>query len=98
MSDAKIAIIGLGYVGLPLARLFATRYYTVGFDINEARINELKLGVASTLEVEVELLQSVLTQDSKAEKGLFLTNQLEALKDCNKYIVTVTPKVDKKKR
>lgn len=98
MSNAKIAIIGLGYVGLPLARLFATRYYTVGFDINEARINELKLGVDSTLEVEEELLQSVLTQDSKAEKGLFITNQLEDLKDCNYFIVTVPTPVDKNNR
>src|SRR5690606_30897060 len=98
MSDAKIAIIGLGYVGLPLARLFATKYFTVGFDINEARINELKLGVDSTLEVEEELLQSVLTQDPKAEKGLFITNQLDDLKNCNYFIVTVPTPVDKNNR
>ena len=60
MSNIKIAVIGLGYVGLPLARLFATKYPVVGFDINQPRVNELMRGKDSTLEVEDDLLKSVL--------------------------------------
>ena len=62
MRKDKIAIIGLGYVGLPLARLFATKYPVVGFDINTDRISELMSGVDSTLEVDNETLQSVLIE------------------------------------
>lgn len=98
MNDTRIAVIGLGYVGLPLARLFATRFKTIGFDINETRIHELKLGVDSTLEVEGELLQSVLVDNLNVEKGLYITNQLEELKDCNYFIVTVPTPVDKNNR
>ena len=60
MSDIKIAVIGLGYVGLPLARLFATKYSVVGFDINTERIAELRSGTDSTLEVEKDVLKAVL--------------------------------------
>lgn len=60
----KIAVIGLGYVGLPLARLFATQYPVVGFDINQKRIEELRTGNDSTLEVEADVLQSVLVDHS----------------------------------
>ncbi|MET3730826.1 nucleotide sugar dehydrogenase [Moheibacter stercoris] len=94
----KIAIIGLGYVGLPLARLFATKYPTVGFDINSHRIAELKKGIDSTLEVEEELLKSVLVETSTQENGLYITDQLDELKDCNYYIVTVPTPVDKNNR
>lgn len=94
----KIAIIGLGYVGLPLARLFATKYPTVGFDINSHRIAELKNGIDSTLEVEEELLKSVLVDTSTQENGLYITDQLDELKDCNYYIVTVPTPVDKNNR
>ena len=69
MKDIKIAIIGLGYVGLPLARLFATKYNVVGFDINEKRINELNQGHDSTLEVEAAVLQAVLKTDSNDDIG-----------------------------
>jgi UDP-N-acetyl-D-galactosamine dehydrogenase len=62
MNQSKIAIIGLGYVGLPLARLFATKYSVVGFDINTERIKELKSGKDSTLEVENQVLTSVLVE------------------------------------
>ena len=62
----KIAIIGLGYVGLPLARLFATRYDVVGFDINEKRISELNSGFDNTLEIDNELLKSVLKFDTQS--------------------------------
>ena len=58
-NNIKIAIIGLGYVGLPLARLFATKYSVIGYDINDDRISELKKGIDSTLEIENELLQQV---------------------------------------
>ncbi|CAN0456471.1 unnamed protein product, partial [Scytosiphon promiscuus] len=89
MSIPKIAIIGLGYVGLPLARLFATKYPVIGFDINTERIKELQSGRDNTLEVEDEVLQAVLQESINMETGLFCTNNLEDIKDCNYYIVTV---------
>ena len=98
MKKDKIAIIGLGYVGLPLARLFATKYSVVGFDINENRISELMSGVDSTLEVDNETLQSVLVSDTSESNGLFCTNQLDKIKDCNYYIITVPTPVDKNNR
>jgi UDP-N-acetyl-D-galactosamine dehydrogenase len=98
MKNIKIAIIGLGYVGLPLARLFATKYPTVGFDINESRIKELKSGTDSTLEVEDEVLQAVLRTNSKMDTGLFCTNNLKDIEDCNYYIVTVPTPVDSTNR
>jgi UDP-N-acetyl-D-galactosamine dehydrogenase len=94
----KIAIIGLGYVGLPLARLFATKYSTVGFDINKVRISELNEGHDSTLEVEDEILQAVLTDTFSDKNGLYCTNDLTVLKECNVYIVTVPTPVDKNNR
>jgi len=94
----KIAIIGLGYVGLPLARLFATKYNTVGFDINEVRINELRSGIDTTLEVEDNVLQSALVDNANEEKGLYLTNQLDEIRDCNYFVVTVPTPVDKNNR
>ena len=98
MVKDKIAIIGLGYVGLPLARLFATKFSVVGFDINPKRISELMSGVDSTLEVDTETLQSVLVNDSSESNGLFCTNQLDKIKDCNYYIITVPTPVDKNNR
>ena len=95
MSTVKIAIIGLGYVGLPLARLFATKYTVVGFDINPQRIAELKQGVDTTQEVDNNLLKKVLTTAHSADKGLFVTEDSSYLKDCNYYIVTVPTSVDK---
>jgi len=94
MSE-KIAIIGLGYVGLPLARLFATKFSVVGFDINQQRISELNNGIDLTLEVEEELLKSVLVAKSSNEIGLYCSNQLTDISDCNYYIVTVPTPVDK---
>ncbi|GAA4045019.1 nucleotide sugar dehydrogenase [Flavobacterium chungnamense] len=96
--DIKIGIIGLGYVGLPLARLFATKYPVVGFDINQNRISELNKGNDFTLEVEKELLQSVLVEKPSSKVGLFCTTQLEDIKDCNYYIITVPTPVDKNNR
>ena len=94
----KIAIIGLGYVGLPLARLFATKFSVLGFDINSDRISELMSGIDSTLEVDNETLQSVLVDDDSESNGLFCTNQLDKIKDCNYYIITVPTPVDKNNR
>jgi len=98
MKKDKIAIIGLGYVGLPLARLFATKYSVVGFDINPKRISELMSGNDTTLEVDNETLQSVLIGEDSDEIGLFCTNQLDKIKDCNYYIITVPTPVDKNNR
>lgn len=94
----KIAIIGLGYVGLPLARLFATKYNVVGFDINQKRIDEIRQGKDLTLEVEDEILQAVLKSENNSENGLFVSSNLEDIKDCNYYIVTVPTPVDKNNR
>ena len=98
MKKDKIAIIGLGYVGLPLARLFATKFSVVGFDINTDRISELMSGLDSTLEVDTETLQSVLISEDSDLNGLFCTNQLDKIKDCNYYIITVPTPVDKNNR
>ena len=94
----KIAVIGLGYVGLPLARLFATKYPVVGFDINTNRIAELNSGVDATLEVENEILQSVLVDKTSNANGLYCSATLEDIADCNYYIVTVPTPVDKNNR
>lgn len=94
----KIAVIGLGYVGLPLARLFATKYPVVGFDINTSRIAELNNGVDATLEVENEILQSVLVEKTSSANGLYCSATLEDIADCNYYIVTVPTPVDKNNR
>jgi UDP-N-acetyl-D-galactosamine dehydrogenase len=98
MNKDKIAIIGLGYVGLPLARLFATKYSVVGFDINQERIKELTAGIDSTLELDNNTLQAVLLKESKETNGLFCTNELDQIKDCNYYIITVPTPVDKNNR
>jgi UDP-N-acetyl-D-glucosamine/UDP-N-acetyl-D-galactosamine dehydrogenase len=100
----KIAIIGLGYVGLPLARLFATQYPVVGFDINQKRIDELQNGHDNTLEVEDTDLQAVLLdkcpfrEDMKGTNGLFCTNHLTDIQAANIYIITVPTPVDKHHR
>jgi UDP-N-acetyl-D-galactosamine dehydrogenase len=94
----KIAVIGLGYVGLPLARLFATKYKVVGFDINTTRIEQLRNGHDGTLEVEDEILQAVLLKNNGEGKGLFCSYELNDIKDCNYYIVTVPTPVDKNNR
>ncbi|MFN1215982.1 nucleotide sugar dehydrogenase [Chryseobacterium kwangjuense] len=98
----KIAVIGLGYVGLPLARLFATRYPVVGFDINQKRIEELNSGTDSTLEVEDDVLKAVLKHESPfnkdAENGLYCSADINDIQDANIYIVTVPTPVDKHNR
>ena len=89
-SEDKIAVIGLGYVGLPLAVEFGKIYDTVGFDVNQARIDELKSGTDSTLEVDDAELKS-------ADK-LSYTLSLDDIADCNIYIVTVPTPIDDYKR
>ena len=91
----KIAVIGLGYVGLPLARLFATKYDVVGFDINTKRVSELNSGLDATLEISEDLLQTVLKRQNTNENGLYCTINIEDIKTCNYYIVTVPTPVDK---
>ncbi len=90
LSDKKIAVIGLGYVGLPLAVEFGKRYQTVGFDINDDRIAELRRGEDSTLEVEPENLES--------STQLSFTTQLSDIADCTIYVVTVPTPIDRNKR
>ena len=98
-TDVKIGVIGLGYVGLPLARLFATKYPVVGFDINTARVAALMKGLDSTLEVEDDILQSVLVNDLAALKtGLYCSAELDAITGCNYYIITVPTPIDKNNR
>lgn len=89
MDAIKIAVIGLGYVGLPLARLFSTKFPTVGFDMNKARVEALMAGHDTTLEVSDELLQSAINN------GFKCTADLEDIRDCNFYVVAVPTPVDK---
>ncbi|MDO4755047.1 MAG: nucleotide sugar dehydrogenase [Parabacteroides sp.] len=84
----KIAVIGLGYVGFPLACLFARKYQVIGFDIKESRINEINAGIDSTNEVSAEALSTAL------QNGLRCTNNLDDLKPCNVYIVAIPTPVD----
>lgn len=100
-TSHKIAIIGLGYVGLPLARLFATKYPVVGFDINQQRIEELNQGTDHTLEVADEVLQAVLVKENpftSDSNGLYCSNNLDDIKEANIYVVTVPTPVDKHNR
>ena len=98
MSQIKIAIIGLGYVGLPLARLFATKYAVVGFDINSNRVKELNAGKDSTLEVEDDILKAVLVDKNLENTGLYCSTKISDLEECNYYIITVPTPVDKNNR
>ena len=87
-NNIKIGVIGLGYVGLPLARLFSTKHKTVGFDMNQNRVDALMAGHDATLEVSDELLQTAL------KNGFVCTTNLEEIKDCNFYVVAVPTPVD----
>jgi len=94
-EKTKIAVIGLGYVGLPLARLFATKYAVVGFDIHKNRVAALKKGIDSTLEIETDVLQDILVSSPGDQNGLFCTKDIHDISNCNYYIVTVPTPVDK---
>ena len=88
IKDTKIAVIGLGYVGLPLARLFSTKYKTIGYDYNPARVKALMAGHDATMEVSDELLQTAI------KNGFSCTSDLEDIKECNFYVVAVPTPVD----
>lgn len=88
MKEVKICVIGLGYVGLPLARLFSTKYKTVGFDMNQKRVEALMAGHDATLEVSDELLQSAINN------GFVCTSNIDDIRDCNFYVVAVPTPVD----
>jgi len=92
--EHRIAVIGLGYVGLPLAVAFAKKYPVAGFDINKSRIQELRQGNDHTLEVEEAELKTVIKNDLSSN-GLFFTHELEDIRQCNIFIVTVPTPVDK---
>lgn len=97
ISNYKIAIIGLGYVGLPLAVEFSKKYSVIGFDINLNRIVDIKKGFDNTLEIDNRTLESVLVNNSKS-KGLFVTSSIKDIVDANVFIITVpTPITDKNK-
>lgn len=87
--EIKIAVIGLGYVGLPLARLFSTKYKTVGFDMNQKRVDALMAGHDATLEVSDELLQDAINNH-----GFVCTTDLDKIRECNFYVVAVPTPVD----
>ena len=88
MKETKICVIGLGYVGLPLARLFSTKYKTIGFDMNAARVEALMAGHDATLEVSDELLQGAI------KNGFKCTANIDEIRDCNFYVVAVPTPVD----
>ena len=90
-NNTNICLIGLGYVGLPLAVAFAEKFKVVGFDIDESRIRDLKDGIDKTLEVESNLLESV-------KSNITYTSNIQDTKNCNIYIVTVPTPIDKVNR
>lgn len=93
LTNVKIAVIGLGYVGLPLARLFSTKFKTVGFDMNKSRVDALMRGHDATLEVADDLLQEAIKKN-----GFVCTTDLEKIGDCNFYVVAVPTPVDENNR
>ena len=93
MKEYKIGVIGLGYVGLPLARLFSTKFKTIGFDMNQSRVDTLMAGHDATLEVDDDLLQEAINKN-----GFKCTSNIEDIKDCNFYIVAVPTPVDSNNR
>lgn len=92
MKDIKICVIGLGYVGLPLARLFSTKFSTIGFDMNQDRVDALNGGHDATLEVSDDLLQSAIAN------GFRCSTNVEDIKNCNFYVVAVPTPVDENNR
>lgn len=92
MNSIKICVIGLGYVGLPLARLFSTKFPTIGYDLNKARVDALNGGHDSTLEVDDKLLQKALAN------GFRCTTDIDLIRDCNFYVVAVPTPVDENNR
>ena len=93
LKETRICVIGLGYVGLPLARLFSTKFPTVGFDMNQHRVDALMSGHDATLEVSDELLQEAIDKH-----GFVCTTDIEKIHDCNFYVVAVPTPVDENNR
>lgn len=89
-EDIRICVIGLGYVGLPLARLFSTKFPTIGFDMNQSRVDALMSGHDATLEVDDALLQEAISK-----YGFVCTTDLEQIRNCNFYVVAVPTPVDR---
>jgi len=98
MIDKKIAVIGLGYVGLPLAVAFGEKYKVIGFDVNKKRVDELNSGKDETLEIHDDVLNKVLDVENASSIGLHLTTNSELISDCNIFIVTVPTPTDKHNR
>lgn len=90
LDEIKIAVIGLGYVGFPLARLFSTKFPTIGFDVNQNRVNSLMAGEDTTQEVDNELIKQALEKHS-----LLCTSDKKKIEDCNFYIVAVPTPIDR---
>ena len=93
MESIKICVIGLGYVGLPLARLFSTKFQTIGYDMNQSRVSALNEGHDATLEVDDCLLQEAIQKN-----GFRCTTDIEDIKECNFYVVAVPTPVDENNR
>ena len=93
MNDIKICVIGLGYVGLPLARLFSTKFKTIGYDMNQRRVDTIMQGHDATLEVSDELLH-----DAIDKHGLLCTTDIEKIRQCNFYVIAVPTPVDENNR
>ena len=101
LSDKKIAVIGLGYVGLPLAVAFASKYPVVGFDVNSIRVKELSIGIDKTLEIETWELEKVICKNKSLESGkvgLRISTDDFSIKEANIYIITVPTPIDKNNR
>ncbi|PAM92838.1 UDP-N-acetyl-D-galactosamine dehydrogenase, partial [Flavobacterium sp. IR1] len=98
LEESKIAIIGLGYVGLPLAVAFAEKYPVIGYDINPERVKQLLNGTDSTLEISEKYLKSVLKQNYSEKNGFYPTINKSELAQCNIFIVTVPTPTDKHNR
>ncbi len=95
LGSKKIGIIGLGYVGLPLAVAFSKKYKVIGYDINIRRVNDLNLAKDLTLEIESELLQEVLDCSNIMKKGLYISSDKNSLSECNIFIITVPTPINK---
>src|SRR5690554_5008141 len=99
LDQSKIAIIGLGYVGLPLAVEFAKKFRVVGLDISSKRVGELEKGLDTTLEIEEDSLKKVLVRSTgqlgEAPYGFFPTDAVSAISSCNIFVVTVPTPTDK---
>lgn len=93
LDDLRIAVIGLGYVGLPLARLFSTKFPTIGFDLNQSRVDELMRGHDTTKEVDDALLEEAINK-----YGFVCTTDIEKIRSCNFYVVAVPTPVDENNR